>query len=392
MLDRYRWAGLALALCVAAGSAADATAYAPPQMKLRELDVSDRPVGPWIDLAGANLRSANGVELGVVLEKSGQHVLVELTSLPAGASASDQYEVYNLCFAQTGTPGAVVDLDQRIRYAGNGTYGVRMTVSDSRDASSACKTANPASSEGSFSVDAHTTIRRIGQSRAVLNTLERRPKFAGFAINPPPLGHFPKLVCALNAVRQADGSLKGPVTKTLFGEADRRVMGEDYVADLDLLPRPGMWSCVGQQHIGGGLIRSPWSEPSKPELVREVWYGLERPFIPRRASHGPVFKIVDKLEPYMAGARVSFQIFRSRCDKKLRRVTTAHTRIGERGQVRLSFRLPRLGRTERVAIYQARSNISGTKLIIPVRRDEPSLELTQQGGKRTLAGTLGGCT
>ena len=46
-----------------------------------------------------------------------------------------------------------------------------------------------------------------------LNTLERRPKFAGFAIDPPPLGHFPKLVCALNAVRQADGSLKGPVTE-----------------------------------------------------------------------------------------------------------------------------------------------------------------------------------
>ena len=100
-----------------------------------------------------------------MLEKSGQHVLVELTALPTGASASDQYQVYDLCFRQTGTPGAVVDLDQRIRYAGNGTYGVRMTVSDSSDASSACKTANPASSEGSFAVDAHTTIKRIGRAR-----------------------------------------------------------------------------------------------------------------------------------------------------------------------------------------------------------------------------------
>jgi len=392
MLDRYRGQLLAIALCVIAGPVADATAYAPPQMKLRQLDVSDQPVGPWIDLAGANLRSANGYELGVVLEKSGQHVLVELTSLPAGASAADQYNVYSLCFSQTGTPGAVVDLDQRIRYAGNGTYGVRMTVSDSSDASSACKTANPASAEGSFSVDAQTTIERLGRSPLVLNALDRRPKFAGFAIDPPPLGSFPELVCALNAVRQPDGSLRGPVTKRFFGDADKRVKGEDYVADLDDLPRPGTWSCVGRQDRGGGLVRSPWSEPSKPEFVREVWYGLDRPFIPRRASHGPVFKIVGKVEPYMAGARVSFRILRARCGKKLRLVTTARPRVGERGQVRFSFRLPRLRRTEPFAIYQAQSNISGTKLIVPVRRHEAPLQLTKTGKNRTLSGTLSSCS
>jgi hypothetical protein len=390
MLDRYRW--LAIALCVTAGPIADAAAYAPPQMKLRELDVSDRPVGPWIDLGGASLRSANGYELGVVLEKSGQHVLVELTALPEGATAADQNQVYDLCFAHTGTPGEVVDLDQHIRYAGNGTYGVRMTVSDSSDASSACKTANPASAEGSFSVDAQTTIRRLGRKPLVKNTLARRPKFGGFAIDPPKLSGFPQLVCALNAVRQPDGSLRGDVTKVFPGGKDPRVKGEDYVADLEDLPRPGVWSCAARQDKGGGLVRPPWSEPSEPELVREVWYGLERPAVPPKASHGPVFKVVSELEPYMAGARVTYRIRRSRCGKKLRTVATARSRVDRRGVVTFRFRLPRLGRHEKEAVYLPQSSISDTKLIVPGAEREPPLLMIQKGRKRTLGGSQSSCS
>ena len=97
-------AALLIALCALAATASGAAAYSAPELRVRELDVSDQPVGAWLPLAGAALGSANGYELGVVLERSGEHVLVEVTSVPAGASIEDQREVYPLCFQQTGTP------------------------------------------------------------------------------------------------------------------------------------------------------------------------------------------------------------------------------------------------------------------------------------------------
>src|SRR3954451_7451115 len=87
-------------LTTLAVSASAAAAYSTPELRLRELDPGDQPVGPWLTLDGASLRSANGYELGVVLEKSGEHVLVEVTSVPPGASVEDQREIYpTLCFA-----------------------------------------------------------------------------------------------------------------------------------------------------------------------------------------------------------------------------------------------------------------------------------------------------
>src|SRR3954447_1879334 len=184
---RVALALLSVITALAVGASA-AAAYSAPELRLRELDVGDQPVGPWLTLDGASLLSANGFELGVVLEKSGEHVLVEVTSVPPGASIADQREVHpTLCFGQTGTPGTVVDLDQRIRYAGNGSYGVRMTVSDARDASTGCTTANAASASGTFAVNARTTVRRIGIRPLVLNTLRAKQKFGGWAIDPPAL-------------------------------------------------------------------------------------------------------------------------------------------------------------------------------------------------------------
>ena len=106
-MDRRLAAACALliALAALAAGAPGAAAYSAPQLRLRELDVSDQPVGPWRALPGAQLHSANGYELGTVLQKSGEHLLVEVTSVPAGSSISDQYDIYDLCFQQTGTPG-----------------------------------------------------------------------------------------------------------------------------------------------------------------------------------------------------------------------------------------------------------------------------------------------
>src|SRR4051812_31312231 len=383
---------LLIALAALAAGAVGAAAYSAPDLRLRELDVGDQPVGPWRPLAGAQLGSANGYELGVVLEKSGEHVLVEVTSLPDGASAADQREVYpTLCFAQTGTPGEVADLDERIRYAGNGSYGVRMTVSDAQDASTGCTTSNAASNSGIFTVNAQTMLRRIGPTPLVLNTLVRHPKFAGWAIAPPDLAGFPALVCATDAVVQPDGSLSGPVTKRLFGDRDARVAGEPYVASYEELPQPGIWTCAAQQYQGGGLVRPPWSAPTKPELVREVWYGMDKHAI--TDSTAPGFTMRARTDPYKAGATVKMRLFRSRCGKRPKRVAVARSRVGPTGKLRLRFKLPRLGRRERFAIFTADSNLSGSRLIVPHRRDEPNLvQVRSRGGGSKLGFTLSGCS
>jgi hypothetical protein len=383
---------LLIALTALAANASGAAAYSAPELRVRELDVGDQQVGAWRPLAGAQLGSANGYELGVVLEKSGEHVLVELTSVPDGASIADQREVYpTLCFTQSGTPGEVVDLDERIRYAGNGSYGVRMTVSDAQDASTGCTTSNAASNSGTFTVNAHTGLRRIGPAPLVLNTLVRHPKFAGWAMHPPDLGGFPELVCATDAVVQPDGSLSGPVTKTIVGDRDPRVSGEPYVASYQELPQPGLWTCVAHQYQGGGLVRPPWSAPTKPELVREVWYGLNRQAI--TDATGPRFTMSALTDAYKAGATVKLRLFRSRCRKRPKQVGVARARVGPTGKLRFRFKLPRLGRREQFAIFAADSNLSGSRLIVPHRRVElPLVQVRSRGGGAKLGFTQTGCS
>jgi hypothetical protein len=379
----------ALLIAVFALTASGAAAYSTPDLRLRELDVSDQPVGPWLTLPAAAVGSGNGYELGVVLEKSGEHVLVEVTSVPAGASIADQREVYTLCFAQTGTPGEVVDLDERIRYAGNGSYGVRMTASDARDASTGCTTANAASGSGTFTVDAQTRLRRIGPHPLVLNTHLSHPKFGGWAIDPPALAGFPDLACATDAVGQPDGSITGPVTKTIPADRDPRVPGEPYVASYQDLPQPGVWTCVAHQVQGGGLVRPPWSAPTAPELIREVWYGLNDRTVADATA--PRFALTAMTDAYKAGATVKLRLFRQPCGEKPRRVAVARSRVQPGGKVKFSFGLPRLRRSERVAIFVTDSNLSGSQLIVPHRRPESNLALVRSHGRSTLARTLTTC-
>jgi hypothetical protein len=389
-MRRLEVAGALLtAITVLAGVASGAVAYSPPEMRLRELDVSDQQVGPWRPLPGAELASANGYQLGVVLEQSGQHVLVELTELPAGASAEDQRNVYHLCFEQTGTPGEVVDLDQRIRYAGDGSYGVRMTVSDAQDASTGCTTANPASATGTFTVSTHTAVRRIGPRPLVLNPFGGPRKFSGWAIDRPELGGFPELTCATNAVVQPDGSLAGTVERTFPASRDRRIPNEPYVVNYVDLEQPGVWTCVGRQYQGGGLIPPPWSAPTEPELVRELWAGLDDHVI--ADARPPRFAMAATAEDYHAGARVKLRVFRARCGRKPKGVTATRSRVRSNGKVRFRFRLPRLRRNEEAAVFTTDSTASGSRLIVPRRRSEPNLALVRSGSRATLHQTLAGC-
>src|SRR4051812_17008174 len=53
---------LLLALTALAANTSSASAYSAPDLRLRELDVGDQPVGPCLPLGGAQLASANGYE------------------------------------------------------------------------------------------------------------------------------------------------------------------------------------------------------------------------------------------------------------------------------------------------------------------------------------------
>lgn len=362
----------AVAVLASLAPAAPAAAYGPPQMRLRELDVSDRPVGPWRVLDGAQLRSANGFELGVVLERSGQHVLVEVTAVPAGTSIDAQREVYDLCFEHTGTPGEVVDLDQRIRYAGNGTYGVRMTVSDSPDASSACTTANPATAQGTFGVDARTTIRRVGAPRLVLDLTDDSPAFGGWAVDPPDLAGSAQVRCTLG----------GGVTQTLTTTKDPRLPGEPYAADFVGLSRPGRWTCAGRQSAGGALIPPAWSEPIGPELVREAWYGLSESVPAGRARNA---RVSARMKTWHAGATVRMRLRRAMCGRRLRTVTATRAKVSPSGRLVFRFRLPKLRRHEDFAIYRPQTTISGAPLVVSRPEEEDTLALTRDGLQKTLS-------
>jgi hypothetical protein len=190
-------------------------------------------------------------------------------------------------------------------------------------------------------------------------------------------------------VSQPDGSITGPVTKTILADRDRRAPGEAYVGDYQELPQPGVWTCVAHQVQGGALIPPPWSAPTAPELIREVWYGLNDHALADASA--PRFVLNAKTDAYKAGATVKLRLFRQRCGRKPRRVATTRSRVRPGGKVKFSFKLPRLRRLESVAIFSSDSNLSGSRLIVPRRRPEPNFALVKSRGRSTLVRTLTGC-
>jgi hypothetical protein len=380
---------LAALLVTLFATAPGAAAYSTPDLRLRELDVSDQPVGPWLPLASAALSSANGPELGVVLEKSGEHVLVEVTSVPAGASVADQREVYpTLCSRRPGRPAP-----SSTSTSGFATRQRLLRRADDRLRRPGCiHGLHPPPRGrrlGHLLRGRAAKLRRIGPRPLVLNTIVRHPKFGGWAIDPPALAGFPELVCATDAVRQPDGSITGPVTKSIPAAGDGRAPGTPYVASYQELPQPGVWTCAAHQVQGGGLVRPPWSEPTPPELIREVWYGLEHRTLADATA--PRFALTADTGAYKAGATVKLRLFRRRCGRKPRGAAVARSRVGKSGKLRFRFDLPRLRRRESVAIYAADSNLSGSRLIVPHRRPELNLALVRSHGRSTLEPTLTGC-
>jgi hypothetical protein len=145
---------------------------------------------------------------------------------------------------------------------------------------------------------------------------------------------------------------------------------------------------VGGQQFGAGLVR-PRSEPTPPELVREVWAGVEDIVV--ADARGPRFALAGSTDDYKAGATVKLRLFRARCDKRPRRWDVARTRVKPNGKVGFRFRLPRLRRGEEAAVFTSDSNLSGSRLIVPRRADEPNLALVRTPRGAKLVRTLAGC-
>lgn len=381
---------LALAIVLAGLAAAPAAAHAPPQIYLRQLDVSNRPTGSWISLPGAHIASVNGYELGVRLETSGEHVLVELTSEPS--PGLPQKEIYDLCFAQTGARGTIRDLDERIHYAGNGGYGVKVTVSDAPDASTGCTTANAASSTGTFTVHGSISIRRIGARPLVIDPLLRHPPPpAGWRIDAPPLSSFPDVMCFRDARRKPDGSLTGKDPTPVTADRSRRVPAGAFYADAADLRDAGTWTCQAEVANGSALTKPPIAV-TRPEFVRMRWYGLDHLALPDFGA--PVFTLRGDTPEGAGGGRVTLRLTRRICGGKPRRGPTVHARVSRRtGKVSLRFRLPRLKRSEGAALYTATTTISGARAMVGRRVDlGPSLELTRDRHHRqVLEGSIADC-
>src|SRR5215475_7192512 len=104
-----------------------------PQVYLKEVDESNQQIGNWLPI-GQVMHSVNRYEVGVAIQDTGQpgntqRVLVQVTTEPDG-QPQVQPEIYSLCLRVSGNPGQIVDTTEDIRYAGDGLYMLKVTVTD----------------------------------------------------------------------------------------------------------------------------------------------------------------------------------------------------------------------------------------------------------------------
>ena len=129
---RLATAGVLIAALLAAPPA---EAFSAPDVFLKEAAASNQPMGNWIALAGASMHSVNRYEVGVRVQDTGQpgnqqRFLVQVNAVPGGAPPN-QPDVYSICPIVTGAAGQIVDLQEDVRYQGDGPYSITVTVASS---------------------------------------------------------------------------------------------------------------------------------------------------------------------------------------------------------------------------------------------------------------------
>jgi hypothetical protein len=363
---RKRWVRVvAPAVCLLAAlllaPAAGAATFNPPEVFLKELDASDMPMGNWVPLAGAQMHSVNGYEIGVRLQNTGasgnsQRILVQLTSVPNGRPDL-QKNIYSLCIPQSGAAGEIVRPDQRVRYAGDGTYTLSVTVStDIGDASAHCADEpGAATTMGSFTASAPTSAHFEGH--LLLSDPSAHHKFGGLVMFPAVGAGETEVICARDPRPAAGGTLTGSLT------FDRDLVGSQenpsHTDAATLFPKPGRWACVARS-VSAGVIPGPWSAPTATVTVQTGFYRPADGNTRLTDARGPVYRMSLKLDPLTAGGRLTVELRRFGKPKQRTRIKL---RIRRGGVAAFSFRLPRLGPNEFDAHYVEYLTFGGTQLV-----------------------------
>jgi hypothetical protein len=350
-----------------------------PEMFVRDLDINSAPVGDWQPLAGAQLHSVNGQQLGARLQASGQpgnaqRFLAAMTTVPDGHA--DQRDVYNLCPIKHGEVGEIVALDGLIHYEGDGVYGVKMTATTGTTSGTGCD-AGP-SSPGEFSVATPASIVLAGVP--LLNPLDEKYQHATLTVSAPLGASRADVLCARNPVRQPDGSLAGAAAHTVVASPSAPVQDEA------LYTEPGYWSCVAR---GTAENAGPWSEPTPLTFVQADYRGLYSPF-KLGDTTGPRYRFSAKGYPVAPGATVTLEASPVKgCTAKgkilLRRSgrRTAKARMGATGTVSFGFRLPPAPADGRPVYYLLSSTLTGAKLLRTEKVQDIGLALERKG-RRTV--------
>jgi hypothetical protein len=354
---RVRNAGAATVTLLIAAlllTAPAAAAFSPPEVFLKELDASDMPMGNWIPLAGAQMHSVNGYEIGVRLEQSGERVLVQATSVPDGRPDL-QKNIYSLCLPQAGAPGQIVQPDERLRYAGDGTYTLAVTALTAPDASHCTNQPGAATTTGSFTASASTSIRF--QGHMLLVDPSTHHKFGGLVMFPALGAGETEVICARDPRPAAGGTLTGSLV------FDRDLVGsQENPSHTDaegLFPKPGRWACIARSK-SAGVEFGPWSAATATATVQTGFYRPKDGDTRLTDARGPVYRMRLRFDPLTAGGLLTVELRRFGKPKQRTRI---RLRIRRGGIAAFNFRLPRLGPSEFGAHYVEYLTFGGTQLV-----------------------------
>ncbi len=328
------------ALIVALLAAPAAQALSAPEVFLQEMDPSNQPIGNWIPMSGASMRSVNRWQIGVRIQDTGQpgntqRINVVVNSVPSGSPT--QPDVYsNICPEVTGTADQIVPASQNgpedIRYQGDGTYSISVTATPAANGDIGTNCRSGPTTTGTFTASAPTTIQFVGHM--VTSDPNPRDPFGGIKVFPAFGAGGTDIICARDPRPAPDGTLTGGLIVQQGGNGYETPSWTMHAGNL--FEQPGSYACVARS-VGGGEQPGPWSAPTPTEDVQTGFYPQPRTWRLFN-SRGPVFKLTGRISsPLSAGGSLSVVI--KRTDKRVR-VVRLRARVGARGAVSLRFRLP----------------------------------------------------
>jgi hypothetical protein len=345
-------------LAAALAGAPAAHALSAPQVFLKEVDESNIQIGNWVPL-GTPMRSVNRYEVGVQIQDTGQpgntqRALVQVTAEPDGQPQA-QPDIYTLCLRVSGTAGQVADTTEDIRYAGDGSYSVTVTVTDNLpgDEVHGCTT-GPATT-GSFTATADSSVRFVGHP--IITDPSKVPRFSGIEVTPSLGAGETQIRCARDARPAPDGSLTGSIIVDQDGTGAQE--SPSRISTHELFQKTGVYECVARS-ASAGLERGPWSAPTPPTVVQDGFF-IVHGGLRLVDAGGPFYKLTERfVPPEAAGGVVTYSIRRLK-GPATARATVIRTRLSRAAVATLRFRLPPVGEFAPEAEYAVSWSFGGTR-------------------------------